>query len=236
MKNFILLTLICIFISSCMHEPEPIIVEELPDPSLLLDVKFNDDLIDHSRYKNQLNFDEVSLTDDTLGVDQNAALFDSYYSSIIVSASRTFDLDTSFTFSLWVKPNISQAYLIHKPMEQNGGGPYSFDFWGGNPRVVLYFNDNSYVVLTSDIEIKKGVWQYLTATWDYKELKIYYNGQLSKSMHLTGKRLKVTSKRLGIGVYQWNPNGTRFNGLMDNLQIYNVALTEDEIKRKYENP
>lgn len=236
MKNFILLTLICIFISSCMHEPEPIIVEELPDPSLLLDVKFNDDLIDHSRYKNQLNFDEVSLTDDTLGVDQNAALFDSYYSSIIVSASRTFDLDTSFTFSLWIKPTISQAYLIEKPMEQNGGGPYSFDFWGGKPRIVLYFQDDSFMFLQSDIQVKKGEWQFLTATWDYKTLKIYYNGELSKSIHLTGKKLKVSSKPLGIGVYQWNPNGTRFNGLMDNLQIYNVALPEEEIKRKYENP
>lgn len=236
MKNIVSLIIFGFFICSCTHEPEPIIMEALPDKSLLLDLNFNGDLKDHSMYKNQLTLDDVSLTDDTVGVNENAALFDSYYSSIIVRPSRVFDLDTSFTFSLWIKPTNKHASLIQKPMEYNGGGPYSFDFWGGSPRIVLYFQDDSYILLQSDVQIKKGEWQHLAATWDYQVLKIYVDGVLSTSMPLTGKKLKVSSKPLGIGVYQWNPNGFRFNGIMDNLQIYDIALPEDEIRRKYENP
>ena len=42
-----------------------------------------------------------------------------------------------------------------------------------------------------------------------------------------------SSKGLGIGIYQWNPSGMRYKGSMDNLEIYNTALSQIEIENKY---
>jgi predicted GH43/DUF377 family glycosyl hydrolase len=73
-------------------------------------------------------------------------------------------------------------------------------------------------------------WSHLVGTWDGSNLRIYLNGILKAGpLSATGTMTASTNPlRIGSGV------GTSwFNGSIDDVRIYNRALSSDEISRQY---
>jgi len=199
----------------------------------ILSLNFDNNTNDLSSYKNTMSVNNIIFVKDSLGNATGAAYFDGISSSITSVDKDIFDLKTSFTFSIWIKPETGNANLIQKQMDINGGGPFSFDYIGGRPRILLYFNYSEYFLLTGNTPVALNKWQYLATTWDGNSVKLYVNGKLDNESILTNKIIMSSSKGLGIGIYQWNPSGMRYKGSMDNLEIYNTALSQIEIENKY---
>lgn len=200
----------------------------------ILSLKFNNTVTDLSGNKHELIAKNISYTNDLYGNTNNAAYFDGWTSAIITNDDK-YDLKTSFTFSVWIKPETNRAYILEKPMDYNGGGPYSFDFFPGKLRIILYFSPSDYFVLEGKTTIINYKWQHVAATWDGNQVRLYYNGKLDNDTILTNKTIMKSSKPLGIGLYQWNPSAFSFQGAMDKLEIYNIALSESEIEAKFKN-
>lgn len=80
-------------------------------------------------------------------------------------------------------------------------------------------------------EMVKGFWWHVVMTHDGVDDKIYVNGELVKSKPAPGK-LNPTGRALGMGN---NPieGGQYFNGALDELKIYNKALTGPEAAKLY---
>jgi prepilin-type N-terminal cleavage/methylation domain-containing protein len=77
-----------------------------------------------------------------------------------------------------------------------------------------------------------GEWTLLTATYDGTTLKIYRNGDLMASTPRTIATLRAMAAfRVGLGII----SGTDeyFDGLIDDVRVYSVALTASEIQRHY---
>ena len=86
----------------------------------------------------------------------------------------------------------------------------------------------------SGSEISRGQWDLLTVTWDGQAQKIYRNGQLDSVnenaadgniRHLPGADLMI-----GRG---WHPSSDFFDGQIDDVRIYNRALSEEEVRSLY---
>jgi len=199
----------------------------------ILSLNFDNNTSDLSGNNNGLTPQRISYTKDFLRKKYCAAYFDGENSSIISNDNDLYDLKSSFTFSAWIKPETNKAYIIQKKMDYNGGGPYSFDFFPGKLRIILYFSPSDYFVLEGNSPIVTNTWQYVAATWDGNSVRLYLNGKLDKESILTQKSILNSSKPLGIGLYQWNPTRFSFKGAMDNLEIYNVALPQSVIETKY---
>ena len=199
----------------------------------VLSLNFNNNTNDLGSHKNTMIVNNITFVKDSLGNVDGAAYFDGTSSFITSASNNSFDLKTSFTFSIWIKPETSNGNLVEKAMDMNGGGPYSFDYIGGRPRILLYFSYSEYFLLTGNTPVALNKWQYLAATWDGNSVKLYVNGQLDNESTLKNKIIMSSSKGLGIGIYQWNPSGMRYKGSMDNLEIYNTALSQTEIENKY---
>lgn len=81
--------------------------------------------------------------------------------------------------------------------------------------------------------IQDETWHFLAGTWDGTTIKLYIDGELNKELECKGK-LTANNEPLFIGARGGNQ---RFvNGALDEIKMYNYALTEDELIRDMENP
>jgi hypothetical protein len=104
-----------------------------------------------------------------------------------------------------------------------GLGTFS-NFWSfrahiGVPGGYQYFNGAT--------PIQTGLWYHVAMTYDGAALRLYLNGQLDGSIAVTGP-ITTTSNPLLIGGHAGGP--WNFNGLVDELSLYNRALSQAEIQ------
>ena len=81
--------------------------------------------------------------------------------------------------------------------------------------------------------ILDGEWHFLAGTWDGKIIKLYIDGELSSELECAGT-LVPNNDPLYIGAR----GGTQrfLKGAMDEIKMYNYALTEGELRDDMENP
>jgi Concanavalin A-like lectin/glucanases superfamily/PKD domain len=164
------------------------------------------------------------------------------------------DLSNSLTIDLWAMKKGSCEDL-NCWMVAKGNKDYSFDTQNGrygmfisdasywpleqNNRVGLSFNTGSWQdVVMGTTKIENNVWYHIAGTWDGSVAKVYVNGVLEKSVPKTGTILPTTeggSLAIGAEIFgdSYVPNGEHFEGLIDEVEIFNRALSADEIKAIY---
>lgn len=145
----------------------------------------------------------------------------------------TLDITDEITIEAWINPEVTSVrYVVQKGWfaGQTGvGGVYSLDLFPGKLRGVLVEPDGTFHGLVGTTIIKIGEWQHIAMTWDGSTQKVYYNGNLENSASFTGSIATSTGEVL-IGRY----GSLYFEGLIDDVRIYNKGLTADEIEASYE--
>lgn len=116
---------------------------------------------------------------------------------------------------------------ISYPTYQSGYAIYTNGT--GNSRTVS-FSIGSGKTLTSSASspLNAGVWYHVAATYDGLAMRIYINGVLSGTLSTAGQSLQTTvTLYIGNGGY-WNDG--YFNGLIDEVRIWNIARTQAQIQ------
>ncbi len=81
--------------------------------------------------------------------------------------------------------------------------------------------------------IQDETWHFLAGTWDGTTIKLYIDGELNKELECKGK-LTSNNEPLFIGARGGNQ---RFvNGALDEIKIYDYALTQEELMLDMDNP
>jgi hypothetical protein len=87
-----------------------------------------------------------------------------------------------------------------------------------------------------DYDFHDQQWHHLYLTYDGAQMKLYVDAQLKDAHPVAGSI--DSAPILNIGQRNASVNNGRantFKGRLDDIQVYNKALTADEIKRKYAN-
>ncbi|AEJ02115.1 LamG domain protein jellyroll fold domain protein [Nitrosomonas sp. Is79A3] len=87
----------------------------------------------------------------------------------------------------------------------------------------------------SNTELQEHTWYHLVTTYDGSVVKVYLNGQLDASSPLTGE-IEINDKPAAIGAFGFTNGGPTFdyfNGTIDEVQIFNRALSASEIAAAY---
>ena len=158
---------------------------------------------------------------------------------IKTSMSPDFDEKSEISVSVWFKPNSldtggASKYLISLPEVSSG--------WNGidiiQQNAIIGFDlathsDDSLGMISTTLTDTD--WHHITLTYDGITLKAYLDGASVGNDPVTlGTGLKHASKQLNVG--RFGSFGSHCAGAIDNVRIYNRALTALEIKTLYHNP
>ena len=156
------------------------------------------------------------------------------------------DINSAFSQSVWIKTNavstnsVIRHYILTVQKNPPNGGYYTYQqrqgfIIAGDSIVGQYWNGaGDSDVLSSSGSISPGVWYFVVLTGDSSGGRLYINGALvdSKSS-VPSSSIVATQSYIGLrGDAQGNDY---FNGIIDEVRIYNRALSPEEIRQHYES-
>lgn len=101
----------------------------------------------------------------------------------------------------------------------------------------IYTTENNYRSVGENNLIDVGIWYHLVGTYDGNTSKIYFNGVEKNSVYATPTEAITTSiYDVGIGARPQDPQAPSdfFDGIIDEVKIYNRALSPTEVKNTYD--
>lgn len=126
--------------------------------------------------------------------------------------------------SVWIKPNGTNVSKM--AFRTNGTSPGRFYLGVRNTSWNLSFGSKLWGY-TSNATFSNGQWQHIAVILKNNIGNVYFNGEYSYS--ITGSSFNFPSNLI------LSPSSYMFNGLMSDLRIYNLALTDEDVKRIYQN-
>lgn len=168
----------------------------------------------------------------TSGHHEGAVRFDGVDDRIILGPCDITTGGPGFSVSLWVKPDFVTA--AERTLVAKAVGPaesdhiWSLSFINGTGLCFRLRTGGSTTVLTTPpSSIFGGSWYHVAATYEGSTMKIHLNGSLMASTTASG-------------LYGYHPEGPAcfgarstgtapFSGWIDDIRIYDLGLTEEEI-------
>jgi hypothetical protein len=179
------------------------------------------------------NFNWTATSGWTTGKIGKALSFDGVDDYVGIPHSNSLDLVNAFTVSVWVKYNtLSQAEVIL--WKGTGYDPtYGLGTIAAENGFRYWWTKSGVRYSSNLIPIQAGIWNYIVFTYDGSIMKCYLNGVDRNVNNSVSAPLDSFAQSLLIGkrlISEYVP----FNGLIDEVRIYNRALSADEIKVLYD--
>jgi glucose/arabinose dehydrogenase/PKD repeat protein len=163
------------------------------------------------------------------GKYSGALVFNGANARVTVNDSASLDLTTAMTLEAWVSPTASLGWsdVVYKADDvyylegsSPGGPPATGGTFGGNP-------------LIGPSALPTNTWSYLAATYDGATMRLFVNGTQVASRPQTGT-IATSTAALTIGGDAFY--GQAFQGTIDEVRVYNVALTQAQIQTDMATP
>jgi hypothetical protein len=235
--------------SSCQKETVVTKVDTLYDvkDGLVAYYNFNGgSLHDSSGYKNDITSNSAVPTTDRFGKQNNAYLFNGSSSFMRVPNNRSLTPQNITLFATFKVNgfNLGSCHgneILGKGYLDGFGGNYLLRFNDVNTGCSDAPNTNNErffagiygaVYQTDTIMVKTGIWYNLVYTYDGFRAKLYLNGEL-KSDNSVSIPYNSNTNDLFIGRHEDPLYPYYFNGVVDEVRIYNRALSINAIKQLY---
>lgn len=208
---------------------------------------FNGNANDASGFNHHPAFNNATLTTDRFGTSNNAYLFNGIDNYMRVPNAPDLNFSNKISIAVWIKPqgfyygNCHGNSVLIKGTDIDPAGRYLIRFEDGQ-----YLNGNNCSVTTPDTihqnywgsgaflyggytpYVQKGEWVSVIYTYDGTNVKLYVNCKLVIDDVIPG--LSFTNPYdLFLGKLDSPTHPYWYNGAMDDVRLYNRALTEDEV-------
>ncbi len=217
---------------------------------------FNGTAQDESTFDHNGQVFGATLTEDRFGNPESAYAFNGTDNFIRVEHSEAFNFGTSdpYAVSIWFQASQEQQELtvpgndvlskwfIDGEMTQSAGYTLVLRYnnqIAENPFVMRALRFDGYGgcvnVDAVGTEIVKEIWHHVVFTYEEGEFKFYYDNKLMQSVQETSLTCSTQNQSpLLIGKRGAAPHPNHFTGAIDDLRIYERALSEEEITLLFE--
>jgi len=164
----------------------------------------------------------------------SALSFDGVNDYVGVPDSSSLDIVNYVTMAAWIKPSFAgdgYPYVASK-----GDDMYTLYLNKATKKAMFGFrraSDNAWGQVIGATPLTAGTWNHIVGLYDGTDMKIYVNGVLDETASRPGETIKTDNLNFYIGTLKGTSQP--FDGIIDEVRIYNRALTAAEIKRLYES-
>jgi hypothetical protein len=149
-------------------------------------------------------------------------------SNIIYNLTNQIVLDTGFSICFWLKPLSTPA-----------GGAWIYDISATNygDRIYANFQTNRYISFNyigyvySPVALTLGTWYHICLTFGNGNMILYWNGAYSTALAQDTTNVTLANKFSIASLV--SGQGPNINAEMDDLRIYNTALSAAQVKAVY---
>jgi len=140
------------------------------------------------------------------------------------------------TIALWFKSDDTLSNGTRRLFDGNYIGIYYDDTGAGGADNTLFgfVHDGTAfrAAYSNDTVFNAGVWYHVAVTWDNSTVKLYINGQKQANENSSyDGTIGTSSDQVGIGADR--NGGSPFDGLIDDVKVYNYARTQAQIAYDY---
>ena len=155
--------------------------------------------------------------------------FDGENDCITIADAEDLRITEDLTVEAWVKPRSLEGPIIYKDTWGYMGHELAIGIFGeGTPEAVIGEGEGEFESVTAPEALEPNVWAHLAFTYDGGHMRLYVNGELVDS------QAQSEGPPWGEGdlVIGCNPNypPERFDGLIDEVRVYNRALDAGELQ------
>ena len=183
----------------------------------------------------------ATLAEDRKGQATSAYLFDGEDDLIEIPPSRSINAMRSLSIAFWIKANKAQnpkgkwgyTGLVTRWSFEDSSRVCAFGIWIKAEEIAICVWP--IVQANQFMPFEKEVWRHIVYTHDVSDASIYVDGE-QKSRRQHPINLRESSIPLIIGADNESSQGKHrfFSGQLDDIRIYNRALSEAEVKELYE--
>lgn len=167
-------------------------------------------------------FKNMAATNFVAGKVGNALTFDGQNDSVEIADKALLRLGNQHTLAAWIKPDNTNNFR-----QIMGKGVYSYNMAVRFGKIAYVLNDGATTTSWDSVSrISTGTWTHVACTYDGVYARIYLNGRLDKQAAYSQTPAQLTdSLQIGAG----GGASYYFKGLMDDLRIYQRALSAEEV-------
>ncbi len=148
--------------------------------------------------------------------------------------SNPLDGVSAFSISGWVNPDSTSSGTFSLVSRWAGGGDNQILIRGGDGGVQFYTFNASAVQVGGNISTYSiNTWQHFVATYDGSTMRMYKDGVVSATTYSQTGNMANTSGGPRIGGGSGSGSEYYMNGQIDDVRIYNRALSASEITQLY---
>ena len=195
---------------------------------------FNGNANDVSGNGNNGTVNGATLTTDRFGNLEKAYSFDGVSNGVVVAHSPSLIFTNQLSFSVWLYSDTSKiADVLEKFTASNGqngdGGPQLTLRPNNTMDLAIWKNNISNFTYSSTIYNKQ--WYNIIATWNGTQIILYQNGVPVDTFNFS-QTLNPCTFPLYFG-FRGGNNDNYFKGKLDDIAIWNRALSQSEITSLY---
>ena len=208
----------------------------VPVGKLVAHYPFNGDAMDASGYNNHGIVSGAVLVPDRNGVENGAYYFDGVDDFIRVPNHPSLNFRNGITVYFWMR--IDEFFNREAHPVSHGSWRHrwkiSISPKADGPKVRWTVKTNDDIIdLDTDQNFSTDTYYNITAVYTANRVEIYLNGEQEVSDTFSGNIL-TTNIDFMIGQVLPGENSWNFKGVLDDIRIYNYALSSTEIKELYD--
>jgi glucose/arabinose dehydrogenase len=164
-----------------------------------------------------------------------ALSFDGIDDRVSIGSSAALNLTTG-TVEAWVRlDNLNRWHgvLAKGNVNSDPSQNYAIEVDDGNFVSCVIGNGTSSNVVKSTTQVAAQQFYHLACTWDGSQLRLYINGVLNRSVSQT---ITPASNSSPLFIGQYGGGVDRLDGVIDEVRIYGVALSQAQIQSDMNTP
>jgi hypothetical protein len=173
----------------------------------------------------------AQLVNDRFSHPNSAYAFDGVTGSIVVPNDPGLNFQNSISVNFWMKVGATYAGREQYPISHgNWENRWKFSISPGSSKIRWTVKNTLGGVkdLDSETAVLQDTLYNVTGIYNGSDLELYLNGQLDAFTSFTGA-INQTTSALTIGQDLPGDNNYNFNGVLDDIRIYDYALSLQEI-------